>query len=75
MVPKDFAFYKLDSDPVQDKSSSLASRTIYLANEMSRQPDYKLEGTCTLGLNDKLMYVYTSGTTGLPKAACIKHSR
>lgn len=27
------------------------------------------------GYTDKLFYVYTSGTTGLPKAATIKHSR
>lgn len=28
-----------------------------------------------VGFNDKLYYVYTSGTTGLPKAAIVKHSR
>ena len=30
--------------------------------------------TCT-NFNDKLLYIFTSGTTGLPKAAVIKHSR
>ena len=29
---------------------------------------------CT-NFNDKLLYLYTSGTTGMPKAAVIKHSR
>ncbi|CAL8096219.1 unnamed protein product [Orchesella dallaii] len=28
-----------------------------------------------VGFNDKLYYIFTSGTTGLPKAAIIKHSR
>ncbi|KAF8796890.1 Long-chain fatty acid transport protein 1 like protein [Argiope bruennichi] len=27
------------------------------------------------GFNDKILYVYTSGTTGLPKAAIIRHRR
>ena len=30
--------------------------------------------TCT-NFNDKLLYIFTSGTTGLPKAAVIKNSR
>lgn len=28
-----------------------------------------------INFTDKLLYIFTSGTTGLPKAAVIKHSR
>jgi len=28
-----------------------------------------------INFTDKLLYIFTSGTTGMPKAAVIKHSR
>lgn len=42
-----------------------------LRNECDYYPKSKMKGNFT----DRLFYVYTSGTTGLPKAAIIKHCR
>lgn len=53
--------------------SQIANLDSELANS-SIDPVPQSVQTCT-NFNDKLLYIFTSGTTGLPKAAVIKNSR
>ena len=73
-LPADFKFYKLDASPVHTDHDVLEAKTVHVTPKIEAQEKVKLEGFKSQ-LSDPLMYVFTSGTTGLPKAATIKHSR
>ena len=73
-LPADFKFYKLDASPVHADHDVLKAKTVHVTPRIAAQEKVKLEGFKSQ-LSDPLMYVFTSGTTGLPKAATIKHSR
>ncbi|CAG7784899.1 unnamed protein product [Allacma fusca] len=66
----DIDFYSFDSGatPAIPRAQTLA---IEFKNVSAVRPKPKE----TVGFSDKLLYVYTSGTTGLPKAAVIKNLR
>ena len=73
-MPGEFKFYKVDKTPVSEKYPNLKKKAVLISDEIFRQSkDKPMENPASL--NDPLMYVFTSGTTGLPKAATIKHSR
>jgi len=57
---------------VQD-DSSIVDLDIEIVNSSVEAVPQSVQ-TCT-NFNDKLLYIFTSGTTGLPKAAVIKNSR
>ncbi|GFS03074.1 long-chain fatty acid transport protein 4 [Elysia marginata] len=57
-----------------DQAGSSDCPAVNLAQRITQYPDYEppaLDGKCS----DPLFYVYTSGTTGLPKAAVISNIR
>jgi len=54
-------------------NSSIVDLDIEIVNSSVETVPQSVQ-TCT-NFNDKLLYIFTSGTTGLPKAAVIKHSR
>jgi len=47
--------------------------TTDLSSELEKSSKEKV--SMTVGALDPVLYVFTSGTTGLPKAAVLKHSR
>ncbi|XP_072240575.1 long-chain fatty acid transport protein 1-like [Leuresthes tenuis] len=51
--------------------SKVQSLNALLSRSPTHPPQYKLKK----GFNDRLFYICTSGTTGMPKAAIIVHSR
>lgn len=68
-----FPLYRLGSLPDSSKASKLNEKdlTAVLADVSSAPPVLQEKGC----YNDKLLYIFTSGTTGLPKAAVITNSR
>ncbi|WP_436868913.1 long-chain-acyl-CoA synthetase [Acinetobacter courvalinii] len=46
-----------------------------LSNEIADQPSINLSETLQIKLREKCYYIFTSGTTGLPKAASMTHYR
>lgn len=73
-LPSDFKYFKVDPEPVSEKFPNLKKRATLVSELIKKQSTEKpMDRPATL--NDPIMYVFTSGTTGLPKAATIKHSR
>jgi len=68
-LPANTALYYQGSDVVDNLPSQPLDAALSKASTLPPPKDHKV------AFNDKLFYVYTSGTTGLPKAAIIIHSR
>ena len=73
-MPEDYQYYKWDQTPVDPKYADLASKTILVPDLLKKEPETRIQGKRS-GLADCLMYVFTSGTTGLPKAVPLKNTR
>ena len=56
-------------------STSLPANCINLDAAMRDASSGPLPGPPIGNYADKMLYIFTSGTTGLPKAAVIRHSR
>ncbi len=59
----------------QDNDATCPEGWRNLLNEMNHFPDENPDTTDRVRLGDVCFYVFTSGTTGLPKAAIIRHIR
>lgn len=55
-----------------DGYTSKLSRAIHLENLLEKTPNEIVYPSEKIKPNDPIMYVFTSGTTGLPKPAVIK---
>jgi acyl-coenzyme A synthetase/AMP-(fatty) acid ligase len=64
----------VDHEPVSSKFPELAARTVHVNEGIAATSASPIEEKCA-GLNDTLMYIFTSGTTGLPKPVPLKNSR
>ncbi len=53
----------------------ILSKAIDMDSDLTRFSSLPPEPKADIGFTDDLFYLYTSGTTGLPKAAIFKHSR
>jgi citronellyl-CoA synthetase len=67
-------FWFADDDTLQ-KPGKAPKGYRNLATEIADQPFYNPTTTGQIYPNDGLFYVYTSGTTGMPKAAIFSHGR
>lgn len=57
------------------KNSDTDSDAVDLVKELENQEDTKISELNNGGPKDKLLFIFTSGTTGLPKAAVITNMR
>ena len=73
-LPADFQFYKIDSTPVSPDFPLLSSRTVNVSEGIAASPATPVEGKRS-GYGDHVVFIFTSGTTGLPKAVPLKNSR
>jgi acyl-CoA synthetase (AMP-forming)/AMP-acid ligase II len=64
-----------ETSKTQDKSAAPVQDTIKLNEELRHASTKPTISRDPIGALDPLVYVYTSGTTGLPKAAILKNSR
>ncbi|XP_049817814.1 long-chain fatty acid transport protein 4 [Aethina tumida] len=64
--------YQINEDPAKTTTSSLSRN---LREELKDVPATRPEETDLGNPKDKIVYVFTSGTTGLPKAAVISNLR
>ena len=71
-LPSDIAFFRWS--PISNKETTgLEEKNLTtLIDEAPSSPPIV---THKIGYNDHLLYIFTSGTTGLPKAAIITNSR
>ncbi len=68
------ALFKL-GEPSSSSSDLVRSYSLLSTDLLSTLPSSRPEVEDRPGFDDPLMYIFTSGTTGLPKAATIKNSR
>ena len=76
-VKDDMTHVKVFTSGHHSSSLQRPSNLVNLDEELTNSPTNPVPPsvqTCS-NFNDKLLYIFTSGTTGLPKAAVIKHSR
>ena len=72
LLPADFEFYKIDAGPVSEaECPALAARAVNVAEGISSSPATPVEGKRS-GVGDRVVFIFTSGTTGLPKAVPLK---
>ncbi|XP_074601374.1 long-chain fatty acid transport protein 4-like [Brevipalpus obovatus] len=64
-------YYQHGDNNVSNKMDSINLTAALASNTETKAPDYKK----IVNFKDPLLYLFTSGTTGLPKAAIIKHCR
>ena len=75
LLPADFEFYKIDAAPVSAaECPALAARAVSVAEGISAAPATPVQGK-RAGVGDFVVFIFTSGTTGLPKAVPLKNSR
>ena len=58
-----------------DSDSPLGKSSVQLDSEMKKCKKLNPVVAEKAGFSDSLFYMYTSGTTGLPKAAIVNHAR
>ncbi len=63
------------ADKTGEGGGSAPSWAIDAGEEMGSMPDVNLPVTQEVTAGEPALYVYTSGTTGLPKAAVMKHKK
>ena len=73
-IPDDKHVYLADVDTLNDTGTAPAGWK-NLAQEIKTQPKTNLDLTHHIFAEDPCFYVYTSGTTGLPKAVIFNHGR
>ena len=69
------ALFKLGESSSSSSSDLVRSDSLLSTDLLSTLPASRPEVEDRPGFDDPLMYIFTSGTTGLPKAATIKNSR
>ena len=73
-LPADFEFYKVDASPVSPGLPRLSARAVHVAEGIDAASAAPVEGKRS-GYGDRVVFIFTSGTTGLPKAVPLKNSR
>ena len=71
-LPADFEFYKIDGAPVSPDFPRLSSRALDVAEGIAASSAAPVGGEKRSGYGDRVVFIFTSGTTGLPKAVPLK---
>ncbi|MCP5162581.1 MAG: long-chain-acyl-CoA synthetase [Hahellaceae bacterium] len=74
VVPAENRFYLADQDTLKEQGDA-PEGWVNLAIASQDQPENNPATTQQIFMNDPCFYVYTSGTTGLPKAVIFNHGR
>lgn len=73
-VPKENRFYLADLDTLKQSGTGPADWK-NLAHAIDWQPEHNPASTQNIFMDDPCFYVYTSGTTGMPRAVIFNHGR